>query len=100
MQIRTEFSVASLAFHSANNFAIYNESSNICTLRFFDKFLYDDPRVNTVKGFDYRLRRFFILRKNNTESLSSFQQLNDNRSATNCFYDTFRVFRIVHEYSL
>jgi hypothetical protein len=58
MQIRPEFAISRLSFHSPDDFAIDNQCPDICSFGFFDKFLDDYPCMQPVERFNYGLGGF------------------------------------------
>ncbi len=92
VEVAPEFPFLRLALHRADHLAIHDQGPDVGALRFFDKFLYNDARLDTVKRFDNRLGGILVFREHDAEALRSFQQLDHDRRAPYRLNDALRIF--------
>ena len=66
VEVAAKLAIARLAFHGSYNFAIHDKGTYVSTFGFLNKLLHNNACFYSVKGLDYRLRSFFVLRQNYT----------------------------------
>lgn len=83
--------------HRRHYLVTYDKRSNVAALAFGYELLDEHVLLCALQGFNNRFRNFLGVRQDDAHSLSSFQQLDDYRSAAHALDRWQNVFFILHE---
>lgn len=92
MQIRPELALGSRPLHCRNYLSTDNNCTDVCASGFLDEFLRQNVHIGAAKRLNNVFCRTFSVCKNNSDALSSFEELDDNRNGSRKFYNFTSLF--------